>query len=145
MRGDDQNQEDLYSYIFPEKQVPGDHPLRAIRRMVDAILVELSPHFSRIYSAVGRPSIPPEKLLRALLLRIGNSSALSSSDIGYCVNQRACLSVDWKHSRPVGAEPGVDDAVPYREADRPPGDAGGNQAGSRDEDGPGSGSEADGG
>ena len=70
MRGDDRNQEDMFSYISPEKRVPKDHPLRAIRRMVDAVLADLSPHFSKIYSDVGRPSIPPEKLLRALLLQV---------------------------------------------------------------------------
>jgi transposase len=70
MRGDDRNQEDMFSYISPEKRVPQDHPLRAIRQMVDVVLVDLSPHFARIYSDVGRPSIPPEKLLRALLLQI---------------------------------------------------------------------------
>ena len=70
MRGEDQNQEDMFSYISPEKRIPRDHPLRTVRQMVDAILAELSPHFSKIYSDVGRPSIPPEKLLRALLLQI---------------------------------------------------------------------------
>ena len=70
MRGDDFNQEDVFSYISPEKRVPKDHPLRPIRKMVDAVLLELSPRFSRLYSDVGRPSIPPEKLLRALLLQV---------------------------------------------------------------------------
>src|SRR5881628_2984659 len=70
MRGDDFNQEDIFSYIFPEKRVPKDHPLRPIRKMVDAVLADLSRCFSRLYSDVGRPSIPPEKLLRALLLQV---------------------------------------------------------------------------
>jgi len=70
MRGDDFNQEDIFSYISPEKRVPKDHPLRPIRKMVDAVLADLSRCFSRLYSDVGRPSIPPEKLLRALLLQV---------------------------------------------------------------------------
>ena len=69
MRGDDRQQSDLYSYISPEARVPKDHPLRPLRRMVDAALTELSPEFEALYSRLGRPSIPPEKLLRALLLQ----------------------------------------------------------------------------
>src|SRR5467141_4611321 len=70
MRGDDHQQAGMWSYISPEQRVPPDHPLRPIRAMVDAILAELSPEFAKLYSAVGRPSIPPEKLLRALLLQV---------------------------------------------------------------------------
>lgn len=70
MRGDDQQQDGVFSYISPEKRVPKDHPLRAIRQMVDAILSDLSPHFAKLYSDVGRPSIAPEKILRALLLQV---------------------------------------------------------------------------
>ena len=69
MRGDDRQQSDLYSYISPEARVPKDHPLRPLRRTVDAVLSELSPEFEALYSRIGRPSIPPEKLLRALLLQ----------------------------------------------------------------------------
>src|SRR6059036_2535027 len=57
------------SYVSPEERVPAEHPLRAIRRMTDAIFDRLSPQFDRLYSRMGRPSIPPEKLLRALLLQ----------------------------------------------------------------------------
>ena len=60
----------MFSYLSPEQRVPADHPLREIREMTDRILVELSASFSRMYSEVGRPSIPPEKLLRALLLQV---------------------------------------------------------------------------
>jgi transposase len=60
----------MFSYVSLESRVPQDHPLRAIRRMVDAALTELSPRFDRMYSEVGRPSIAPEKLLRALLLQM---------------------------------------------------------------------------
>jgi transposase len=70
MRGDDQQQADMFSYISPERRVPEDHPLRAIRRMVDAALAELSPRFASLYAATGRPSIAPEKLLRALILQV---------------------------------------------------------------------------
>jgi transposase len=70
MRGDDRQQAGMWSYISPEQRVPADHPLRPIRAMVDTILAELSPEFTTLYSPVGRPSIPPEKLLRALLLQV---------------------------------------------------------------------------
>src|SRR2546426_5267604 len=70
MRGDDRQQAGMWSYISPEQRVPSDHPLRPTRAMVDAILAELSPAFATLYSPVGRPSIPPEKLLRALLLQV---------------------------------------------------------------------------
>src|SRR6201981_3585832 len=70
MRGDDNLQEGMYSYISPEKRVPADHPLRPIRKMVDEILKEMSPKFQKLYSNVGRPSIAPERLLRSLLLQI---------------------------------------------------------------------------
>lgn len=70
MRGDDGQQTGVFSYISAEQRVPKDHPLRAIRAMVDEVLRELSPRFSQIYSSQGRPSIAPEKLLRALLLQV---------------------------------------------------------------------------
>jgi transposase len=60
----------MFSYLSPEGRVPANHPLRQIRPMVDQALKALSPAFSRLYSAFGRPSIPPEKLLRALLLQV---------------------------------------------------------------------------
>src|SRR5271167_2282443 len=70
MRGDDNRQEGMFSYVSPEKRVPADHPLRPIRKMVDEILKEMSPQFAKLYSDVGRPSIPPERLFRSLLLQI---------------------------------------------------------------------------
>lgn len=69
MRGDDPRNDSMFSYVTPEARVRPDHPLRPIRRMTDAALERLSPRFDRLYSATGRPSIPPEKLLRALLLQ----------------------------------------------------------------------------
>ena len=70
MRGDDPRHEAMFSYVTPEARVRADHPLRPIRRMTDAALARLSPRFDRLYSAMGRPSIAPEKLLRALLLQM---------------------------------------------------------------------------
>src|ERR1700682_1064080 len=70
MRGDDHQQEGMFSYISPEKRVPADHPMRPIRKIVDGILNEMSPKFAKLYSEVGRPSIAPERLLRSLLLQI---------------------------------------------------------------------------
>ena len=70
MRGDDTQQGGMFSYITLEQRVPQDHPLRPIRKMVDRILVEMSPEFDGLYSAVGRPSIAPEKLLRARVVQV---------------------------------------------------------------------------
>jgi transposase len=70
MRGDDRQQGAMFSYISPEQRVSQDHPLRPIRLMVDEVLREMSPRFDRMYAQMGRPSIAPEKLLRALLLQI---------------------------------------------------------------------------
>src|SRR5215471_10487431 len=70
MRGSDSKQDDMFSYLSPERRVPADHPLRQIRPLVDQILKEMSPQFGKLYSAIGRPSIAPERLLRALLLQI---------------------------------------------------------------------------
>jgi transposase len=70
MRGDDRQQAAMFSYISPEARVPQDHPLRAIRALVDEVLSELSPRFETLYARVGRPSIAPEKLLRAQLLQV---------------------------------------------------------------------------
>jgi len=70
MRGDDVQQQAMFSYLSPEARVPQDHPLRPIRRMVNQALAELDGEFQAMYSREGRPSIPPEKLMRALLLQI---------------------------------------------------------------------------
>ena len=69
MRGDDQQQNHMFSYLSPESRVRKDHPLRAIRTLVDEVLTQLSPRFDTMYARVGRPSIAPEKLLRAQLLQ----------------------------------------------------------------------------
>jgi transposase len=70
MRGADQSQSSMFSYLSPESRVRKEHPLRAIRVMVDRALREMSPLFDQMYSELGRPSIAPEKLLRAQLLQM---------------------------------------------------------------------------
>src|SRR5438034_9025217 len=69
MRGWDARSDGLFSYVNCEGRVPKDHPLRAILRIVDEALAALSPEFEGLYAKFGRPSIPPERLLRALLLQ----------------------------------------------------------------------------
>lgn len=70
MRGEDTQQATMFSYVSPEERVPVDHPLRPIRTVVDRVLSHLDERFELMYSAIGRPSIAPEKLLRALLLQV---------------------------------------------------------------------------
>lgn len=71
MRGnDDQLQPGMFSYVSLEERVPAHHPLRAVRKLVDQVLGQMSAEFDDMYAAVGRPSIPPERLLRALLLQV---------------------------------------------------------------------------
>ena len=88
MRGVDHQQDHMFSYLSPEKRVRQDHPLRAIRAMVDEVLSRLSRRFDRMYASVGRPSIPPEKLLRAQLLQMLysiRSERLLMEEIDYSV------------------------------------------------------------
>jgi transposase len=70
MRGEERQQSALFSYISPESRVPASHPLRRIRALMDQALVEMGPQFDALYASGGRPSIPPEQLLRALLLQV---------------------------------------------------------------------------
>src|ERR1700739_4573735 len=70
IRGADHQQNHIFSYISPEQRVRNDHPLRPIRTMVDEVLCQMSPVFDAMYAKMGRPSIPPEKLLRAQLLQM---------------------------------------------------------------------------
>jgi len=70
MRGHDYQQSAMYSYLSPEERVPAGHPLRPIRKMTDEAMKGLSRTFNAMYAATGRPSIAPEKLLRALLLQV---------------------------------------------------------------------------
>jgi len=69
MRGSDERSGALFSYVDLEARVPSSHPLRAIQAIVNEAVGELSPTFAGLYARVGRPSIPPEQLLRALLLQ----------------------------------------------------------------------------
>ncbi len=70
MRGQDISQDSLFSYGSLEQRIPASHPLRPIRLTVDTVLRELGPRFDELYSPKGRPSVPPEKLLRALLVMV---------------------------------------------------------------------------
>jgi transposase len=88
MRGGDQNQSGMFSYFSPDERVRKEHPLRAIRKMVDRALREMSPLFDEMYSEIGRPSIAPEKLLRAQLLQMlysVRSERLLLEEIDYSV------------------------------------------------------------
>ena len=88
MRGEDQQQGEMFSYLSPEARVRKDHPLRAIRAMVDEALEKMSPLFDAMYATTGRPSIPPEKLLRAQLIQMLysiRSERLLMEEIDYSV------------------------------------------------------------
>src|ERR1700761_1773477 len=70
MRGEDQRSEGFFSYVPLERRIAADHPLRAIRSLTDEALAGLSRDFNKLYARDGRPSIAPERLLRALLLQV---------------------------------------------------------------------------
>lgn len=70
MRGSDEDHAELFSYVSLESRIPADHPLRPIKKMTNAALKQLSPELGSLYAKTGRPSIPPERLLRALLLEV---------------------------------------------------------------------------
>jgi hypothetical protein len=74
MRGHFRDQGGLFSYISPKTRVPALHPLREIRELVRAVLKDLGPSFGKLYASEGRPSIPPEQLLSALLLQADSSN-----------------------------------------------------------------------
>jgi transposase len=77
VRGANQEQDPVFSYVSPADRVPKDHPLRVIKDMTAHVLKDLSRDFTRMYSRTGRPSIPPEKLIRALLLQVLYSIAVN--------------------------------------------------------------------
>jgi transposase len=88
MRGSDHQQSQVFSYLSPETRVRKDHPLRSVRTMVDEVLRALSPEFDRMYAQQGRPSIAPEKLLRAQLLQMlysVRSERLLMEEIDYSI------------------------------------------------------------
>jgi transposase len=91
MRGQDHQQADIFSYLSPEQRVRKDHPLRAIRAMADQALRNMSERFDDMYAKTGRPSIPPEKLLRAQLIQMlysVRSERLLMEEIDYSVLYR---------------------------------------------------------
>jgi transposase len=91
MRGQDHQQSDIFSYLSPEQRVRQDHPLRAIRAMADLALWSMSARFDAMYAQTGRPSIPPEKLLRAQLIQMlysVRSERLLMEEIDYSVLYR---------------------------------------------------------
>jgi transposase len=91
MRGTDHQQADMFSYLSPEQRVSKNHPLRAVRAMTEEILKAMSPLFDVMYADFGRPSIPPEKLLRALLLQMlysVRSERLLMEEIDYSILYR---------------------------------------------------------
>ena len=99
MRGDDRQPDAMFSYVSAEQRVPADHPLRAIRALVDDVLRDMSHEFDGLYARVGRPSIPPEQLLRALLLQYlytVRSERLLMEEIDYSILYRwfVVLSLD---------------------------------------------------
>jgi transposase len=88
MRGADHQQADMFSYLSPEQRVRKDHPLRAVRAVTDELLERMSPLFDAMYADGGRPSIPPEKLLRAQLLQMlysVRSERLLMEEIDYSI------------------------------------------------------------
>jgi len=70
MRGAESGQQVLFSYVAIDARIPADHPLRAMKALLEPVLTELAPRFATMYADGGRPSIPPEQLLRALLLQV---------------------------------------------------------------------------
>ena len=106
MRGLEKNTDALFVYVSPESFVPSDHPLRPIRIMADKALDALSGEFNRMYSHTGRPSVPPEVLLKSLLLQIlysVRSNRLLVEQLGYNILYRWFLGLSledeiWDHS-----------------------------------------------
>jgi hypothetical protein len=81
MRGEDRTSGALFSYVEVEARIPARHPLRAMRRLTNAALAELDARFSALYQGIGRPSIPPERLLRASLPLGGCNRSCSTSGV----------------------------------------------------------------
>jgi transposase len=106
MRGMEDRSDALFLYVSPESFVPADHPLRPIRKMADKALASLSGEFERMYSHTGRPSVPPEVLLKSLLLQILfsiRSNRLLVEQLGYNILYRWFLGLSleeaiWDHS-----------------------------------------------
>lgn len=106
MRGNDTEQASLISYVSLEERIAQDHPLRKVRELVDGVLKSMDGEFTRMYSQVGRPSIPPERLLRALLLQIfytvrSERSLMEQLDYNLLFRRFVGLKIDepvWNHA-----------------------------------------------
>ena len=101
MRGQDHQQSSMFSYLSPEQRVRKDHPLRAIRVMADRALAQLSDRFDAMYATTGRPSIPPEKLLRAQLIQMlysVRSERLLMEEIDYSLLYRWFVGMNMDES-----------------------------------------------
>ena len=94
----------MFSYVSPEQRIPKGHPLRAIRALVDEVLVDMSREFDRLYATIGRPSIPPERLLdlSSRMVRIGAPRPSRPTDT---IGVRSKPD-DRPPERPQGAEAG---------------------------------------
>jgi transposase len=131
MRGEDQRSERLFSYVGLEARIPADHPLRAIRTLTDEALTGLSRDFNRLYAREGRPSIPPERLLRALLLQAfytvrSERQLIEQLDYNLLFRWFVGLSIDDSVAAFTGRSaaapddhPGLSDLVSDRSPDRP--------------------------
>jgi transposase len=80
---DDQLQDGMFSYVSLEDRIPVNHPLRGVRKLADAVVAEMSQDFGGMYAKVGRPSIPPERLFRALLLQVFYSERFLMEQLDY--------------------------------------------------------------
>jgi transposase len=102
MRGHDRPQATMLTLVNPEKRVPANHPIRLIKALAEVALKELSPLFEQMYSEVGRPSIPPERLLKASLLMAlytVRSERLFCEQLDYNLLFRWFLDMNWDEPR----------------------------------------------
>ena len=106
MRGSDERSGELFSYVDLEERVPAKHPLRLIRRIVNEVLVALDSEFTKIYADSGRPSIPPELLLSALLLQAFYTIRSETQSDGAAALQPAVPLVRraWRRRTGMGAD-----------------------------------------
>ena len=125
MRGSENQQGSMYSYVDLESRIPKSHPLRRIRRLVDKALGDMSMQFDALYSSCGRPSIPPERLLRALLLQVlfsvrSERQLMEQLDYNLLFRWFVGLGIDDRSSRRIGVAPSRGDTrmqKPKREAE----------------------------
>jgi hypothetical protein len=103
MRGPDEQTSHMFSYLSPEQRVRADHPLRAIRTMTDRVFAELSLRLTKMYSDIGRPSIPPEQLLRALPVcsRTNTSPSMAHCSKRGRVSRASAARMEGRSRRPM--------------------------------------------